>query len=77
MRAFKQNKNYNGTIRTITNDDLTVVYGLIGTVEDLLKENVLLYCECSNNYWAFIDTCSDAIFAKSKKAILEYIEDIN
>ena len=41
MKLTKK-KGYEGTIRKVLNDEKTKVIGVVGTVRDLLAENLLL-----------------------------------
>ena len=58
MRYLKRN-GYTGSIRKVVSDDKSTVFGLVGTVEDLLNESVFDYCDCPKTLWAFIQarTC--------------------
>lgn len=58
MRYLKK-KGYDGTIRKVVSDDLSKVYGIVGTVEDMLKEGVLEYCDGSKTQWCMISSCWD------------------
>lgn len=51
---FTKKRNYSGTIRKVWNDDKTECYGLVGTVDELLKEGILDYCNAPINAWAFL-----------------------
>lgn len=53
MRYLKR-KNYDGTIRKVVSDDGTKFWGIVGTVGDLLKEDLMLFADCSGSMWAFI-----------------------
>lgn len=53
MRYLKK-KNYDGTIRKVISDDGSIIHGLVGTVDDLLKAEVFDYADCSGSMWAFI-----------------------
>lgn len=41
---FLKRKGDESTIRKVWNDDKTILYGVIGTVEDMLKVGLLEYC---------------------------------
>ena len=55
MRYLKR-KNYDGTIRKVVSDDGANIYGIVGMVEDLVKEGVLEFADCSGSMWAFIQS---------------------
>lgn len=69
MKLLKK-KDYDGSIRKITNDDKTVNYGLIGTVRDFIKEEVLTYCEYSPETWVYIPIDGPAVFGKTKLDVI-------
>ena len=41
---FLKRKGDETTIRKVWNDDKTILYGVVGTVEDMLKVGLLEYC---------------------------------
>lgn len=74
---FSRRKNDTSTIRTIQSDDKTETYGIMGTVADLLKSNIMSYCNNPGDWWAFIDVTGIATFFQDKDALLKYVEDMN
>lgn len=43
---FMKNKGYEETtLRKVRNDDKTILYGVVGTVGDLLKVGILDWCD--------------------------------
>lgn len=50
---FTKKRDYTGTVRKVWNDGKTECYGVVGTVEDMLKESILEYCDAPTGTWAF------------------------
>ena len=73
MRYLKK-KNYEGSIRKVVSDDKTNIYGVFGTVGDLLSEGILTYCDYERDVWAYIERGGKGCFAETKEEIIAYIE---
>ena len=64
------------TIRKAYNDDKSVLFGLIGTVEDFLNVGLLDYCDYLPQTWCFLLPLGNrAFFAKDRDAIITLIID--
>lgn len=75
MKALKK-RGYEGTIRKIANDEKSVIYGVVGTVKDLLKEGILSYCDFSPDDWCFIsnDRTKEDVFGKDRQCVLDAVK---
>ena len=51
---FTKQRGDDSTIRKVYNDDKSVLYGVVGTVGDLLKANILEYCNYHTSYYCFL-----------------------
>lgn len=51
---FTKKRDCNSSIRKVWSNDKEVCFGVVGTVGDLLKENILEYADYSPDTWAFI-----------------------
>jgi hypothetical protein len=51
---FTKKRDYDGTIRKVWDNDKTKCYGVVGTVKDLLREQILDYCDAPDGTWCFI-----------------------
>lgn len=51
---FIKKKGDVSTIRKVVSDDKKIAYGLVGTVCDFLKANILDYCDYAGETWVFI-----------------------
>lgn len=65
MKLLKK-KNYEGTLRKVVDDEKTRVLGVVGTVDDLLEEKVLDYCDAPRGMWACVRTDYKAFFAGNR-----------
>ena len=63
---FLKKHNYEGTLRKITDDNKTGVLGIVGTVEDLIKERVLDYCDAPRESWCCVRPDYKAFFAENR-----------
>lgn len=70
MKLMKK-KGYEGSIRKVY-DGLNYL-GVIGTVGDLLKEEILEYCDYSRTTWAFI-SLKEAYFGASRQDVLDMLK---
>lgn len=78
MKLMKR-KDDTSTIRKVWNDDKTVLYGVIGTVEDFLRNGIFEYCDYPPENWCFIAAypkCKDS-FRKTKDEVLQTIKTGN
>ena len=66
MKLLKK-KGYEGTMRKVVNDDKTQVMGIVGTVDDLLKEKVLDICNAPRGYWGCVRPDCKAFFAGNRE----------
>lgn len=73
---FIKKKGHDNTVRTVMDDDKTIVHGVVGTVNDLLKEGILNYCGCEKDIWCFIPK-SNKLPAKFGKTREDVTENIN
>ncbi len=70
---FTKKRDYVGTIRKVWNDGKTECYGIVGTVEDMLKEDILEYCDAPVGTWFFFpknSLCHKAVFADTRDGAL-------
>jgi len=70
---FTRKRDYAGTIRKVWNDNKTECYGLVGTVEDMLRENILEYCDAPAGTWVFFpknNAGQKAVFADTRDGAL-------
>lgn len=51
---FTKRVNSDSTIRKVWSNDKEVCFGIVGTVKDLLKEGILVYCDYDLETWAFV-----------------------
>lgn len=66
-----------GTIRKVWTSDKEVCFGLVGTVEDLLKEKVLEWCDYNDDIWVFIPylgILQEANFGKTREEAVSKIK---
>ena len=54
MKLLIPNKLKETTIRKVTNDEKTKVFGIIGTVEDLWKKEIIEWSDYPARTWLFI-----------------------
>lgn len=67
---LKKRKGYNNSIRKVC-DDSSHTIGFVGTVKDLLLEDVLEYCDYDLDGWVFLDTDGRrALFGKTREDVL-------
>lgn len=69
LKFFKK-RGYDGTIRKVWTADKEVCFGLVGTVEDLLKEKVIEWCDYNDDIWIFIPylgILQEANFGKTRE----------
>lgn len=71
MKLIKR-KGHDNTVRKVYNDDRTKVYGVVGTVEDLLKEGIFDYCDYSGETWAFVNQKLSAVFGRTREEVLPH-----
>lgn len=73
MKLTKR-KNDNSTIRKVWNDEKTYVYGIIGTVEDLLEAKILEFCSYNPETWCWISLKTEkAYFARERQDLFIYM----
>lgn len=75
---FMKNKGYEETtLRKVRNDDKTILYGVVGTVGDLLKVGILDYCECDKDLWLFLpkSNIQSGHFGKTREEACEVIKE--
>ena len=71
----KKRANYEGSIRKVYNDDKTEILGLIGSIDDLLKEGIMDSCEFPKSDWCFIpQNCSLPMFDESKEKLIDQMK---
>lgn len=54
MKFLKRKGYENTTFRKVVNDEKTEVFGVVGTVGDLLKIGLLDFCDYDRDTWCFI-----------------------
>lgn len=73
MKLFKK-RDYAGSIRKVCSDDKKICFGIVGTVHDLLDEEILEYADHPPETWVFIpapDTRQKLEFGKTREAVLK------
>lgn len=76
LKFFKK-RGYDGTIRKVWTADKEVCFGLVGTVEDLLKEKVIEWCDYNDDIWVFIPylgILQEANFGKTREEAVSKIK---
>lgn len=74
MKILKK-KNYDGSIRILATNDKKYRLGLIGTVGDLLKDNILDYCDYDVCDWCYIPNgVGNVKFAATRDDLLDIIK---
>ncbi len=54
MKFLKRKEFEATTIRKVVNDEKTEVFGVVGTVGDMLKVGLLEWCEYDHDLWLFL-----------------------
>ena len=75
---FLKRKGDETTIRKVWNDDKTILYGVVGTVEDMLKVGLLEYCGYPKTVWCFLanpETSLSDQFAPTKEEAVKEVEE--
>lgn len=78
MRFLKRKGFEESTIRKVVDDDKTKVYGIVGTVGDMLKIGILEYCDYGKDVWCFLPnprTGIEARFGIDRKNAVEHIKE--
>ena len=73
---FTKAKGDKSTIRKVWSDDKKVCFGLVGTIEDFLKEKIFTYCDYPKETWAFIpapEITKKVSFGSTKADVLKDI----
>lgn len=73
MKLFKK-RDYAGSIRKVYSDDKKICFGIVGTVHDLLDEEILEYANYSPETWVFLpapDTRQKLEFGETREAVLQ------
>lgn len=75
MARYFKKKGYDNTMRSVTSDDKSTVYGVMGTVGDLLAVGVLQMCDAAHETWCFIaaDDSDNDYFCDTKDGIKAHI----
>ncbi|NLW47287.1 MAG: hypothetical protein GXY86_08125 [Firmicutes bacterium] len=75
---FVKNKNDDSSIRKVYSDDNKTLYGIVGTVEDLLKAEIFTYVaflESEKPAYAFISFNGKNVhFAKTRDEAIKYLK---
>lgn len=77
-REFLKRKGDETTIRKVWNDDKTILYGVVGTVEDMLKVGLLEYCGYPKTVWCFLanpETSLPDRFAPTREEAVKEAEE--
>ena len=75
---FLKRKGDETTIRTVWNDDKTILYGVVGMVEDMLKVGLLEYCGYPKTVWCFLanpETGLSDQFAPTREEAVKEVEE--
>lgn len=75
---FMKNKGYEETtLCKVRNDDKTILYGVVGTVGDLLKVGILDYCEYDKDFWLFLpeSNIQSGHFGKTREEACKVIKE--
>ena len=75
---FLKRKGDETTIRTVWNDDKTILYGVVGMVEDMLKVGLLEYCGYPKKVWCFLanpETGLSDQFAPTREEAVKEVEE--
>ena len=75
---FLKRKGDETTIRKVWNDDKTILYGVVGTVEDMLKVGLLEYCGYPKTVWCFLanpETSLSDRFAPTREEAVKEAEE--
>lgn len=76
---FMKNKGYEETsLRKVRNDDKTILYGVVGTVADLLKVGILDWCDYDKDIWLFLpeSNMQDVHSGKTREEACEVINEV-
>lgn len=76
---FMKNKGYEETtLRKVRNDDKTVLYGVVGTVADLIKVGIITWCVEDKDLWLFLpeSNIQDGHFGKTRAEACEVIKEV-
>ena len=61
MKFLKRKGFEDTTVRKVVNDEKTEVFGVVGTVGDLLNVGILEYCDFDREAWCFISKGSNGL----------------
>ncbi len=73
---FTKAKGEKSTIQKVWSDDKKTCFGLVGTIGDLLKKKILVYCDYPEDGWVFIPAPGITIktfFGRTKADVLKDI----
>lgn len=70
---FIKRKCDDSSIRKVKSDDKMELYGVVGTVSDLLKYGLLEWCDYSTDLWLFLTANTDYKdhFGKTREEAIE------
>lgn len=77
---FTKGKGYEETtVCKVRNDDKTILYGVVGTVGDLIKVGIITWCVYDNDLWLFLpeSNIDDGHFGKTLAEACEVIKEVN
>lgn len=75
---FAKKKGYEGTVRSVWNDEKTHRLGIVGTIKDLMEIKILSWCDYDKDLYCFISDSygNDAFFGKTREeAINNYFKE--
>lgn len=68
------------TIRIVWRNDFEMMFGVVGTVEDMLNAKIVKWCELSHDLWVFLPApgvMKQPYFGKTREEALEELEDLD
>jgi len=68
---FTKKRDYSGSIRKVWSDDKKVCFGIVGTVADLLEEEIFEFCAYNPETWAFLPVSGTPVFGESRDSVME------
>ena len=78
IRLTKKAGYTDTTLRTVYNEDKSERFGVVGTVEDLIKVKIFTYCDYNHSSWCFIplDNPESGYFGETRDEALKGIKAV-